>query len=215
MAIDPRQLTSPLIHQRGERLQNEEVPSGAVWILTAVQASCFSARLSSNQPLEMPCVIVAALRLMIWLVLHGKWGSLVTHIGVVCSSWTAINQPTSQRDELLPWGAEYRPSVFSANKMVSRPGKAHTHQVVSRSCGFSSFVIHCHSLFLEQASQTPRARVGLLTYLIVAMEGTFLIENPRDSRLLLCPHLREAFRNMHRWGAPASCSNYRFKFKIV
>ena len=122
-----------------------------------------------------------ALRLMIWLLLRGKWGAFVAHFGVVCSTWTAINQPTSQRDELLPWGAEYRPSVFSANKMVSRPG------MQSR---------------LRNAS---RGRVALLTYLVSAMEGVFLIENPRESRLLLCPHLREAFRNMHRWGVPVAC----------
>ena len=62
------------------------------------------------------------LRLAVSLILRGQFGSLVTLLAIVCSSWSAVNLGTSERDELVPLGATYKPSVRSANKMVSRTG---------------------------------------------------------------------------------------------
>ena len=47
-------------------------------------------------------------------------------------------------------------------------------------------------------------RVALLIYLIVSMEGTFLLENPASSCILLHPHLQHLFfRSLRQWGVPA------------
>ena len=62
------------------------------------------------------------LRLAVMMVLAGKFGEALYTFGTVCSSWTAINQATSQRDALVPMGAPWLTSVRSGNKMTSRTG---------------------------------------------------------------------------------------------
>ncbi len=56
------------------------------------------------------------------LIMRGCWGALMLVLAVVCSTWSAVNLGTSERDLLLPCGASYKPSVRAANKMVSRSG---------------------------------------------------------------------------------------------
>ena len=62
------------------------------------------------------------LRLAIALILQGQPAAMLAVLAIVCSSWSAVNKGTSERDELIPLGANYKPSVRSANKMVARTG---------------------------------------------------------------------------------------------
>lgn len=43
-------------------------------------------------------------------------------LAIVCSTWSAVNLGSSERDALIPLGAVYKPSVRSANKLVARTG---------------------------------------------------------------------------------------------
>ena len=60
------------------------------------------------------------LRLAVALCLAGAPNALVT-CAIVCSSWSAVNLGTSQRDLLLPYGNWTVPSVRAGNRMVGRP----------------------------------------------------------------------------------------------
>jgi len=62
----------------------------------------------------------AGFALCVHLLLHGKWGSLLVVLAIVCSTWSSVNQHTSGRDILVPYGTTYYPSVRSGNKMTSR-----------------------------------------------------------------------------------------------
>ena len=61
-------------------------------------------------------------RLCLGLLLRGRWGAMTVVLAIVCSTWSAVNLGTSERDALIPLGAFYKPSVRSANKMVARTG---------------------------------------------------------------------------------------------
>ena len=61
-------------------------------------------------------------RLAVGTILNGKWGDLLCVLGVVCSTWVAVNKGTSRRSEVLPMGDPSRPSVRESNLMVSRTG---------------------------------------------------------------------------------------------
>ena len=61
------------------------------------------------------------LRLAIALCLSGRPQEALFIIAVVCSSWSAVNIATSQRDILTPLGDISRASVRCGNRMVARP----------------------------------------------------------------------------------------------
>lgn len=60
------------------------------------------------------------LRLALTLCLSGKPSLALFIIAVVCSTWSAVNLHTSQRDILTPYGDRSRASVNGANRMVAR-----------------------------------------------------------------------------------------------
>lgn len=60
------------------------------------------------------------LRLAIKLCLHGRLGEALYVVAVVCSSWSAVNKGTSQRDVLTPLGDPSITGVRAGNQMVSR-----------------------------------------------------------------------------------------------
>lgn len=59
-------------------------------------------------------------RLYIHMLLQCKMDAFVTIWGIVCSSWTQVNQFTSKRSQLLPEGDPSRDYVVDANCMCSR-----------------------------------------------------------------------------------------------
>ncbi len=61
------------------------------------------------------------LRLAIKLCLHGRLGEALYVVAVVCSSWSAVNKGTSQRDVLIPLGDPSVTGVRGGNQMVARP----------------------------------------------------------------------------------------------
>ena len=60
------------------------------------------------------------LRLAVALCLSGRPQEAFYVIAVVCSSWSAVNNGTSQRDILTPLGAQMLPGVRAGNRMVAR-----------------------------------------------------------------------------------------------
>lgn len=56
------------------------------------------------------------------LCINGKVDEALYVIAVVCSTWSAVNLATSQRDLLTPLGDTSLPGVHAANRMVSRLG---------------------------------------------------------------------------------------------
>ncbi|CAK9032143.1 Uncharacterized protein SCF082_LOCUS19941 [Durusdinium trenchii] len=62
----------------------------------------------------------AGFALAVALILASKWGDCLALLAIVCSSFSVVNRGTSERDELIPWGASFRPSVRTANKMTTR-----------------------------------------------------------------------------------------------
>ena len=60
------------------------------------------------------------LRLAICLCLCGNVGAALYVIAVVCSTWSAVNLHTSQRDVLTPYGDSRVTSVRAGNRMVTR-----------------------------------------------------------------------------------------------
>ena len=48
-------------------------------------------------------------------------GEAICLMGVCCSTFVAVNRGTSQRCEFVPQGNITAPSVYKANKMMSRP----------------------------------------------------------------------------------------------
>lgn len=61
-------------------------------------------------------------RLILHSILNCRFGNLLALVGVLCSTWVAVNAGTSQRDVLTPMGHPEYPSVQSGNIMVSRLG---------------------------------------------------------------------------------------------
>ena len=61
-------------------------------------------------------------RLILYSILHCRWGDLLALVGLLCSTWVAVNSGTSQRDVLTPMGHPEFPSVQCGNQMVSRWG---------------------------------------------------------------------------------------------
>jgi hypothetical protein len=60
------------------------------------------------------------MRLAVALCLCGRHQEALFIIAVVCSTWSAVNLHTSQRDILTPLGDCNLPSVRGANRMVAR-----------------------------------------------------------------------------------------------
>ena len=56
------------------------------------------------------------------LALNGCTELALYTIAVVCSSWSAVNLPTSQRDILTPYGDCSLAGVRCGNRMVARTG---------------------------------------------------------------------------------------------
>ncbi len=61
-------------------------------------------------------------RLALSLALNGHTPSALFVIAVVCSSWSAVNLATSQRDYLTPFGDTSLATVRAGNRMVARTG---------------------------------------------------------------------------------------------
>lgn len=78
-----------------------------------------SSRISHiDTPLAFPTLLLP--RLAIATILNCKPGSFVVLLGVVCSSWTAVNRGTSRRHVTHPLGTQEYTYVSQANVMVSR-----------------------------------------------------------------------------------------------
>lgn len=56
------------------------------------------------------------------LCINGKVSEALFVIAVVCSTWSAVNLATSQRDLLTPLGDASLPGARAGNRMVSRLG---------------------------------------------------------------------------------------------
>lgn len=63
---------------------------------------------------------LAYLRLALCTILNAKPGAFAVLLGVVCSSWTVVNQGTSRRQICHPLGREDLQYVHRANVMISR-----------------------------------------------------------------------------------------------
>ena len=61
-------------------------------------------------------------RLAVALCIRGKISEAFYSIAVVCSSWSAVNLHTSQRDILTPLGQFLQSGVNAGNRMVARWG---------------------------------------------------------------------------------------------
>lgn len=72
----------------------------------------------SHIPLSFPTLLL--LRLAISTILNCKPGAFIVLLGVVCSSWTAVNRGTSRRHVTHPLGWQDYSYVQDANIMVSR-----------------------------------------------------------------------------------------------
>lgn len=79
-----------------------------------------SPKVSAAHLKEIDAIITPMLRLAVTLCLCGRVQEALFIIAVVCSSWSAVNLHTSQRDILTPYGDWSRPSVAGANRMVAR-----------------------------------------------------------------------------------------------
>lgn len=66
-------------------------------------------------------------RLILYSILNCRWDDLLALVGVLCSTWVAVNSGTSQRDFLTPMGHPEFPSVQCGNQMVSRWGASNPH----------------------------------------------------------------------------------------
>ena len=60
------------------------------------------------------------LRLAILLLLHGRYGDIISTFAPVCSSWSIVNLATSQRSILTPLGNCRLKGVIQGNRMISR-----------------------------------------------------------------------------------------------
>ena len=65
-------------------------------------------------------VIRSAIRLAMTCLLNAKPGDALCVIGIVCSSFVAINSATHKRSQLFPLGDTSLPSVRLGNLLVSR-----------------------------------------------------------------------------------------------
>lgn len=68
----------------------------------------------------MDILTASGMALALATILNCKPGAFVTLLGVVCSSWTAVNQGTSRRHITHPLGSQNYDYVHAANVMVSR-----------------------------------------------------------------------------------------------
>ena len=92
---------------------------------------------SLSVPRSMP-------RLCVALCIRGKIQEAFCSIAVVCSSWSAVNLHTSQRDVLTPLGQWLRSGVNAGNRMVARWGPinslkpiVNTLNLIGEVCRFS------------------------------------------------------------------------------
>jgi len=88
---------------------------GSLCCPVACSPTCRQVSISLTPKIDAP-------RLAFVVILQCVPGQFVVLLGVVCSTWVAINAGTSRRNFLCPMGNESVPSVARANIMVARTG---------------------------------------------------------------------------------------------
>lgn len=116
--------------------------------------------------------IYQLMRLLICAILKGKKDGLVAIFGIVCSSWVAISRGTTLRTPMTPLGDQRHAFVRAGNEMAGRPL-------------FMTTWLWWFSCFKYIAPW----RVALLSLLIAARGGTFLVEQPGSSLLFHHPRM--------------------------
>lgn len=138
----------------------------------------------------------------IWLILQGKPSELYSMLAVVCSSWSAVNVGTSKRCIANAAGDTSLLYVAEANSMCARLFESNSLYI------FSTKPIHNHSCIKQSMlrdvlwdsigkshSKTMSVlRTVLLAVLIVAMGGTFFIEQPGGSYMEYYEKLRWLYK---------------------
>ena len=138
------------------------------------------------------------MRLAVALCLCGRHQEALFIIAVVCSTWSAINLHTSQRDILTPLG--------DCNFAISEGGKSNGSKAGNPTWSSISFnpqredvtwsrgsLQHYNFCWDWNCFDSP-GRVALLVILLQCLDQHWMVENPGSSCLLLHPWMRWAMR---------------------
>ena len=136
------------------------------------------------------------LRLATILCMSGRPQTALFIIAVVCSTWSAVNLHTSQRDILTPYGDTTRTSVNSGNRMVARLVIVSRwgNQFDKKKRGL--LILHGTPYFCIISSPLwpwcGPGRVALMLLLLQCLQQHWFVENPASSCLLLHPWMNWA-----------------------
>ena len=166
--------------------------------------------------------MVLKLRLAVATILNSKHGQFTVLCAIVCSSWTTINMATSGRSCCTPLGREDRGYVQLANCMAARcfGEQISVFSFCLNICGISKKTSNCSKSFPPRSWTTlcplRLPRLALLLYLIEAMSGCWMVEQPSLSLLRFHPRVMEAFSHFREpWCQFMICLLWVFSGKVM
>ena len=114
-------------------------------------------------------------RLAVALCIRGKISEAFYSIAVVCSSWSAVNLHTSQRDILTPLGQFLQSGVNAGNRMVARWGPPNSLKPIRGPLCFfrGSMLVFKMSLKLLPLP----LRVAMLLIFLQTLGHSWMVEN--------------------------------------
>ena len=159
------------------------------------------------------CSSPPTLRLAVVCVLNCRMDNFLVVLGLLCRSFVAINKGTNKRETWAPLGDESAPSVAEGNKLCSRTRvwkcipsnifqkclypKALDHNNAEQIQYFTAVRKRLNIGSAIPTTQPHRpCRTCLLLFLIQAMGGSFVLEQPRSSLVLWRPRMRAFLKSI-------------------
>ena len=113
------------------------------------------------------------LRLALLVILEGKYGHVLSMMGVCCSSWVAISRGSSHRSFINPQGYSGYRAVNVANKMAARSWVLGCHETLSFcACLYERFVCLEGNPNLKAASSHTRKQWHVILPEMLSQDDT-------------------------------------------
>ena len=129
------------------------------------------------------------LRTALLAVLQGRPGQLAVVLAIVCASFVSICRATTQRSYLNPMGCAAVLGVQCGNLLASRPGHP-----FKQACNLISKQWYSTPCSFQVLFLMYWCRMAIIIYLIEAMGGKYIVEQPGSSLLWRHFRLREIAR---------------------